>query len=216
MVPARHAVIVTRGAMRVRGFTLLELLVAVAIFAIVAALAFGSLRYMVAGRESLLPQVERLAALQFALGIIDADISAIAPRPTRGALGEMLPCTRGGIDGTLLEFTRYLDDVAWPDAMARLQRVSYELEDGVLYRISWPRPDITQASLPVRRPLLRGLASLRIRFATGSPPQWRETWPDEQSSGQGVDVPGAVEFRFEFEDGGTLRRVLLPYAGGVG
>lgn len=199
------------------GFTLLELLVALAIFGVMASIAFGGLRQIVKAQDVLAPRYSRLSELQFALAVLESDLQYAAPRSTRDPLGGELPCVRAGIEGSLLEVTRYLDGYAWDAARPGVQRVSYSITDRALYRETWPAPDVTQSTHPSRRLLLAGVDKLSVRFMGGASGgrQWAEVWPADESSAQADTLPVAVEFTLRFRDGTSLRRVVLPFAGGA-
>lgn len=72
---------------RMRGFTLVELLVAVAIFAVIAALAYGGLDSVIHQRTRTREVMHRLRTLQLAITIMTDDLSQIEPRPVRDPLG---------------------------------------------------------------------------------------------------------------------------------
>ena len=74
--------------MRARGFTLIELMVAMAIFAILASLAYGVLNQTLLNSEILTERMERLKAIQKTMRVISDDFLQLAPRPVRGELGE--------------------------------------------------------------------------------------------------------------------------------
>ena len=77
------------------GFTLVEMLVAVAIFALASALAYGGLSALTRARSQLEQQNERLGRLQFAIGLIERDLRSAAPRAVRDNYGAPLPALSG-------------------------------------------------------------------------------------------------------------------------
>ena len=62
------------------GFTLLELLVAMGIFAVIGAMALGGLNAVVGQETQAREQTERLAMLQRALRLLSTDFSSVEPR----------------------------------------------------------------------------------------------------------------------------------------
>lgn len=199
------------AGLRHAGFTLLEVLVAVAIFAVAAQLTFGGLRNILHGREQLLPRHEEAANLRYAVSLMSQDLVAAAPRAIRDALGDTAPALRAG-EGTLIELSRL--DAARPtllDAVG-VYRVSYRLDEGVLTRETWPVLDPVQGTEPVRQALIDGILEVRFRFldrAIDSP--WSELWPPAEV--EAARIPRAIEFELRFEDGRSLRRLLLPASG---
>ena len=66
--------------MRQRGFTLIELMVAVFITAILFAIGYGAVNQAVKNREALEQQQERLLAIQTAVRTIAQDVNQLALR----------------------------------------------------------------------------------------------------------------------------------------
>jgi general secretion pathway protein J len=194
-----------------RGFTLLELLVAVAIFALAAQLAYGGLRQLLDGRAALAPRFEEAARLRHALTLLERDFSAARPRAVRDALGDRAPAFVAGNGETLAQFSR--GDAGRPtllDAVG-LYRVAYRLEQDELLRDTWPVLDAVQATRPVTQRVLDGVAGFSLRCLDADD-EWVTVWP--AAAGELAVLPRAVEIELSFEDGRSLRRLLLPGSGG--
>lgn len=200
----------TRGA-GCSGFTLLELLVAVAIFGVMAALAYGGLRGVLAARSETGAAAERLGDLQLGVTLISRDLQQAAPRPVRGAYGD----TAGAVLGTprSVELTRAGHANPTGARRATLQRVRWAVADGVLTRWSWPVLDRTPATRPSERRLLDGVEALRLRYHFRG--EWHDNWPPRRGQGQPDEaMPRAVEFTAELADWGSVTRVVLLPEGG--
>jgi general secretion pathway protein J len=192
---------------RVAGFTLLELLVALAIFAVVAALAYGGLRVVLDARERTDAQAQRLAEIQMALAFLTRDLEQAVDRPIRDELGDRRPALLGGT-GAALEWTHG----GWrnPAGQARssLQRVAYAHDANRLVRRSWAVLDRAHDSAGNDTVLLEGVTALELRFLDGQM-EWQTFWPPAIEDAPGL--PRAVELRLELEDGtGISRLVRLP------
>lgn len=196
------------------GFTLLELLVAMAIFAISAWLAYGGLRQVLAGRDVLLPQLAAQTAQWRALGLLTADLDNLAPRPIRDALGTPRPALEsGGASVSLLELTRRDPARALLAGQPELARIGYRLEDGRLVREVWPVLDRVQSTVPAQQVLLDKVQSLSLQFLDGRQgSQWNNFWPPLNGGDQLTRLPRGLIFTLRFEDGRELRRVLRPAA----
>ena len=119
------------------GFTLLEVLIAMAITAFVALIATTSLSRVLDGVESLRASADRTYEVNRAWMIISRDLRHFVERPVRDEFGEIEPALLGGpLARFALSFTR----AGWhnPNAHPRsnLQRVNYRLEDEALWRDS--------------------------------------------------------------------------------
>ena len=125
---------------RQRGFTLLEILVAMAIFGIVSYMSYSGLDAVIRQHEIASESAYRLRNLQYAMRRIVQDFSQIQPRPIREETGE-------GHNFALMADTRTADPMeltraGWQNPLAHprssLQRVAYWVEEDVLIRAQWP------------------------------------------------------------------------------
>jgi general secretion pathway protein J len=199
-----------------RGFTLLELLVAGAIFAILSAFAYTGLNSVMKQRELVSASTDRLRSVQYTMRRLLQDFSQAQPRPVREELGDgwkyALLADGRGLDA--IEVTR----AGWRNPLGRprpsLQRVAYRLEDGVLIRSQWPVLDRMLEAEAYELELLDRVDEFRLRFLLPNG-EWIENWPDPGAGGTGSEVtramPLAVEVVLDLEDWGELTRLLeLP------
>jgi general secretion pathway protein J len=185
------------------GFTLLELLVALSIFAIVAMLAYGGLDSVLEQRLQTEESAERLAVLQKTYLIIQRDIEQLVPRSVRSKFGdkraaiagaEHLNLTRGGWSNPL------------NNPRSSLQRVGYTVYERRLIRYSWLVLDSAQDSEPRKQVLATQLTGLRVRYLDQND-HWQQQWPAEKSTGgePSDELPRAVEMTLEHEHYGEIR-----------
>jgi general secretion pathway protein J len=193
---------------RARGFTLLELLVAGAIFAVVGLMAYGGLQAVLTQQVIARANADRFREIQFAVQQISRDLYQAAPRPVRETLGDG---TRGALQGDArnrypIEFTRG----GWSNPLgqprAAVQRVAYELDDDRLLRRHWFVPDHTLDEEPIERELLSGVLELRLRFLSSG--GWSDEWPPGLDAPDPAMLPLAVEFTLELADLGEIRRLI--------
>jgi len=193
--------------MNARGFTLLELLIALAVFAILSVMAYRGLTAVGEARARVEAQAEALAALQLALGLLERDLEQAVGRPVRDAYGETVPAFEGSALGPqLLTLTR----AGWRNpAGARrsaLQRVAYRYRDETLVRVHWRVLDQAQDSPALERPLLGGVKSVDLRFLDQRL-QWQSAWPPEAGDDP-ARLPRAVEITLDVAGIGPVRRLF--------
>lgn len=212
----------------VAGFTLVEVLIALAISAFIAAAAYTGLGTVMTGVERTRAEAERTWEINRALNFLSRDLRQFADRPVRDEFGEVEPALQGGPAARfLLSLTR----AGWhnPQGHPRssLERVNYVIEDEALWRESYPVLDRTTEIEPRRVRLLDQVVDMRLLFlpdigavnpsARGTDIDtraWPENWVANLSD-PGADLPPpiAVQVQLELEDWGEVRRlyVLPPY-----
>lgn len=191
------------------GFTLLELLISIAVFAILSAMAYAGLQSVMDAKRVTEVQEERLVELQTAFMLIGRDMEQTVSRPVRDGFGDEQAAMLGSPFGNvLLAFTKagYTNFLNRP--RSTLQRVAYRLEDDELKRLSWPMVDQDFDQEPVERVLVKNIKKVEFSYFDGSD-QPKDQWP--ASSFEDVSLtalPQVVEVKFTLDDMGELRRLF--------
>jgi general secretion pathway protein J len=197
--------------MRARGFTLLEVLVAMFVFAIVALMAYGGYNQLSRQDEIVDRNASRTRAIQSTVQRMSEDFAMIEPRPVREPLGDSLdPALRADKrTETLAELTRS----GWsnPAGVTRstLQRVAYRVQDNKLERAYWNALDRTMSAEPTSAVLLDQVRTVSFRFMDQNQ-SWHEQWPPLGYSGPDALRlrPIAVEITLDLEDWGKIVRLV--------
>lgn len=205
---------------RAAGFTLVELLVALAVFAVMSAMAYTGLAAVLEARESVDAALERTATIQGTMHRIQADLEQAVKRPIRDGYGDLQPAlSNTPEDG--LQFTRGGWRNPLSEPRSHLQRVAYRVdEEDQLVRLHWRMLDRAQDSAPVETVLLEDVENVEWRFLSDGG-EWIDAWPpanlaaSPSAIGSGSTLmPAAVELRMEAPAWGDIRYVFaIPGAG---
>lgn len=189
-----------RPPRRQRGLTLIELMVALAIFAVLGVLSYRALAEVSTSRTRLEEGFERWRSIGRAMQRIDADLlQLVAPAasssPTTSAQASPpLLLTRAASGGAELQLLRL-------DEARGVRRVGYRLVDGRLDWLRWSGRDAFGE--PTVEPLLGNVRNVRWRFLTGG--NRVDAWPPGDRRGT---LPDAVILELELPDHGTLTRFI--------
>lgn len=188
------------------GFTLVEMLVALIIFSIIAAGALGLLRFSVDAEMASREKTGDIAAQRRLIAVWSADMQQAAPRPARDSGGAPEPALLAGENGDLLAITRSGWDNPSGRNRASLQRVIWRMDGNRLVRIGMPLVDGAARPEPGVMAELRASPALRFRLRGGN---WVGTWRPQDPA----ELPVAVELTLPQSDGTNLRVVTLVGSG---
>ncbi|MBQ4829239.1 type II secretion system minor pseudopilin GspJ [Alteromonas sp. MMG017] len=203
--------------MKQRGFTLIEILIAMAIFTLIGLASTGLLTTVIDSNDLSSERFEKLQQLQRAMVIIERDIQQAVPRPVR-AEGETQKVVMAGgevddSDGDGIGFVRG----GWhnPQLMlprSTLQYVAYRLDEDRLERVYSNYVDNVIGYEPKTRTLLEHIESFTVEFISPESSgddddlSWSESY-------QGEALPTAVAIEFVSKDFGLIRREFALTAG---
>ncbi len=201
----------TSRSRNIRAFTLIEVLVSLAIFSIMAALAYGALGQTLDSAELLNDRMDRLQAIQRTMRLLSEDLQQLSPRPIRDELGDgFAPALDTDFQsGFALELTHggWSNPIVLP--RSTLQRSAYRIEEDELIRYHWTVLDRTLANEPVSVALLDGVDSILFRFLQTNG-EWTEQWPPSNRPGDlGRRLrPRAVEIILTLAAEGNISRLI--------
>ena len=189
--------------LRERGFTLVEMLVALLIFGMIAAAGVGLLRFSVDAQAATKTRLEAMASERRVEALIASDAAQAVPRITRNETGDPVQAFDGGPGGFTL--VRAGVDPLGDTTRPSLQKVAYALENGRLIRRTWPMLDGAEPNPPAT--LIDGVAAVTLRYRSKT--GWRDVWdpirPDL--------MPSAIEMIVRPVRGPEMRYLFLVGAG---
>lgn len=186
------------------GLTLIEVMVALAVFAVLGMLTYRGTAQLILARTQIEHELERWREIDRALQIVETELMQIvAPAITPGS-------TRTpSLQVQQTELSSELQILSLSQS-AGVERVSFEFRNDSL---AWVRrPEAQPAATPERDILLARVDAVRWRFLT--PAGWRETWPAAGgtpspggTSGNTNSLPAAVEIMLDLPDIGSITRL---------
>lgn len=196
---------------RQRAFTLIEVLVAMAIFALLAILAYSLLSQTLRNSEILSQRMERLQSIQRAVRYLSSDLAAAVPRPVRDELGTgYLPAV---MVSAANDFALAVTHGGWknPAGLPRStqQRSIYKLEEDRLIRVYYSVLDAGYSNEAIAVELLDGVESLEFRILLDNG-ETTNQWPPISLQGDAALTfrPRAVEIVLTLLGEGEIRRII--------
>jgi general secretion pathway protein J len=204
---------------RGRGFTLLELLIAVAVFAVISAVAYGGLQAVLNTDGQTRLRGGILADLQVTLAVLERDLRQIVPVEPRDRFGDRQPALRYSPLATEpeLELVR-----AGSGGVDRLRRVGWRVTEEGLERRLWDVVDAGDDREPIARVFLAAQATaagtrepvlMDLRFVVPGPrgEEILDSWPPLRPTETARALPVLVEISLEVPGLGRVERHLaLP------
>jgi general secretion pathway protein J len=206
--------------MRRAGFTLIEVMIAMFIAAIMLALGYSAINQAARDKGTLETSQARITEIQRGMRVVAQDFAQMVGRTARdtdggGNIEPAVVATNK--DNTIITFTR----AGWsnPAGIQRPaeQRVRYRFSDASLIRDYWLSVDPALNIEPRQRILLTKVKSVQLRFLDPTSRNWREDWPANTASGPvnaaNIDQllrtrPMAIEVTIVLEDWGRIVRLF--------
>ena len=190
-----------------RGFTLLEVLIAIAIVAVIALLGYRAIAALSDAETRLTAEATRWRTLDLFFARLEGDMRQAVPRSARSGTTREAPwlgfiADPGGSGDSALAFSRAGPEFNLEPGSAG-QRLGYRLRNGnveVLYWTSYDRPPDAQATSYA---LLSDVARFRLTYLARNN-AWVDSWPITGDT----ELPRAVRVQLTLSSGETIERWL--------
>ena len=191
-----------------RGFTLVELLVALAIFAVISVTAYRGLNSALETRDHLMADNRKWRELALFFAQMKEGMTSAVNRPVRDSSDLLSPAFLGkpdvvGEDDAQLIFTR-MGLPGQQGNLGDLQRFGYRLRDRNIELLVWPVLDQAPRTRPAISQALSHVASFALRYLDQQG-RWQARWP---VAGQNDALPRAVEVSIGLQTGEQAARIF--------
>lgn len=199
------------------GFTLMEVLIAVTITAVIGLGVWQVLGNVVSSRDRVNEVADQFDSIQRTMLLLERDITQIVNRPGRDIYGDFKPALTSREDDFALMLTRQ----GWRNPLgtrrSTLQRVAWEYTGDELRRRYWVSVDQGQEDNSQDVVVLSDVTDFVVRFLDDQR-NWRDNWPDDTSMANlspgtrpDIPLPLGIEITIEHERFGELVRTFsLP------
>jgi general secretion pathway protein J len=187
-----------------RGFTLLEVLLAVAIVALIAVLGYRALSALSDSETRLSAEATRWRTLDLFFARLEGDLRQAMPRSARAsnAREPAWLAASDPIGNSVLEFSRAGPEFAL-EAHSAGQRLAYRVRNGAVEVLYWASYDRPRGVEPTPYTLLEGVTRFQLAYLTQSG-GWADTWPQAGES----ELPRAVKVDVTLASGEVIERWL--------
>ena len=191
------------------GFTLIEVIIAMSIFAIVSILAYSGLHSVINSKSHTEASLSRLQELQMTMLTLGADFQQLSDRDGHDALGGKLLKLSTQDSDYIASFTRSGWRNPADQVRSTLQRVAYHLDEDKLIRTYWTHIDRADDEQVVERTMITNIESLDLRFLDEKK-EWQSNWPSANAlaSADPPELPSAVEITLNMNDWGEIKRLI--------
>ena len=185
------------------GFTLLEIVIAISIFGVIASIIFPALLQFLDMRERVDEKHQEVKGLQKTFLFLANDLRFAANRLSKDEYGELGKTTMIVNDSGLLDFTTVYPDLSL-NGLNVPRRVRWQLEDGVLQRVQYPVMDPGSDTRIMLQSLLEGVERVDVNVShieegrNNTDDKW-----DEQTR-----LPDAVEIVIELANNKKYKRIF--------
>ena len=196
------------------GFTLLEIMVAIGVFAVISLLSMGGLNNILNTQEHTEAYMDRLTKIQMTFAMMSREFQQILDAPVRDEYGgQMDSITTELSDGSRgLEFT-HQGRFSFDNSL-RVQRVAYFFENNKLVKNTWSVLDRVEDSKPLRQKILTDIDGISFAFFQDNKQKQEQEqaldaipWSEDLDNSDSLKLQ-AIKVTIQTKDYGEIYRVF--------
>ena len=196
---------------KARGFTLIEIMVATAIFALIGVGALSVLDTATKTSDNIKKDGDRLNQVQRTFLFLASDLQQLSSRMARDEFGDRVPSIKSDQQSAvpMVRFTRLGRRNPAQLPRSNLEHLVYSVEDKVLYRTSYTYVDGMVEDDGLKREMLDAVEDMKLKFFDGE--NWEDYWPigDAAKPEDAQRLPVAVKISLRFTDYGIIERLFF-------
>lgn len=192
------------------GFTLIELMVAITIFAIITTISYRTISSLIITKERLTNAQKKWGSVVNAVSLISDSLNKIIPLTIRGNSGELLPALIGleklnSKNDSQLEFTisGYIKDQVIGTIPPK--RIGFRFVQGDLYIVFWPVLNRAPLTVPSAELVLSNIKEFKIEYY-GNDKKWYLNWPMQNTQSISI-LPKGIRLYMRLDSGEEITRV---------
>lgn len=189
------------------GFTLLELLIALFIFSMIAVITTNALHTTLTSQARTETHAQRIAQIQMALLLMSRDFQQVVNRPITNNGGGIDQPFIGTTTSAIFTHAGYVNPQGQL-TRSTLQRTRYRLSKNRLIREIWPVLDQTSTTIPTARILLTEVNEVQFQYLDKTN-RLLERWPPPDQTSNEVSLPKAVRITLVLNDLGKLSQFYV-------
>ena len=194
------------------GMTLLEVLISLVIFTIIAAAGYSGLQQGIAVQEQLQEQQQFWRRLDAVMMMLEQDLDQarnLAPRVPAWDTIAFRGYANNNAEslGELIKFTRAGHESFQEGSVSPYLRLAYRMREGVLTRTTWAGLNLPENEPGVESELLTGVSEIRVRYLQDNR-RWVDNWPLRFTAEDSTVMPRAVELTMIMDNETGFSRVF--------
>ena len=191
------------------GFTLIELMVAILIFAIISIISYRTLASLVTTKQIVTATQDKWSGIGNAVNWLNTSWNRSIPLVIRDENGTVIPAIigkdklAGAFDAQLeLTLSGYIGDPVYGSTPPK--RLGFRFDDGKLFLVTWPVLNRVISTAPQLDLLVDNVSSFQQSFLYPDK-QWRNDWPP---TGSAVNkMPVGLKVTMVMNSGETIERL---------
>lgn len=195
-----------------KGFTLIEVIVALSIFAILSVVGYKGLNSLIQAKERVVAEDRKWQQLILFFDRVGLDVRQSVNRPIRARDGSLEPAFVGrasfvGEYGAQLVFSRF-GDQEQSGFLMDTRRIAYRLHDGAIELLIWPSLDAAPQAKPEVFVVLPYVAQMSIDYFSQDG-RLLNAWPEKLvvSNTQSF-APSALKISIKLNSGEVVTRIF--------